>query len=170
MIFAIFSIAFLLTSIYLTVFKDKNTPSPFVEAFPEDDGEAARAALPDHIYMDAMGFGMGNCCLQVKCLFLPETWPLLPLTDFHWGYLSQVTLDQCCLPLSLQVTFQACSISEARYLYDQLATFCPIVVRTHCLEEFLQQNMLSMWKGSKKKKVNFASQNKWQWITVCLYC
>lgn len=28
----------------------------------------------------------------------------------------------------LQVTFQACSIYEARYLYDQLATFCPIVV------------------------------------------
>lgn len=34
--------------------------------FPADDGEAANAALPDHIYMDAMGFGMGNCCLQVK--------------------------------------------------------------------------------------------------------
>uniref|UniRef100_A0A8C2E8T5 Glutamate--cysteine ligase n=1 Tax=Cyprinus carpio TaxID=7962 RepID=A0A8C2E8T5_CYPCA len=76
-------------AINVPIFKDKNTPSPFVEAFPEDDGEAARAALPDHIYMDAMGFGMGNCCLQV--------------------------------------TFQACSISEARYLYDQLATFCPIV-------------------------------------------
>uniref|UniRef100_A0A8C2FR74 Glutamate--cysteine ligase n=1 Tax=Cyprinus carpio TaxID=7962 RepID=A0A8C2FR74_CYPCA len=75
--------------INVPIFKDKNTPSPFVETFPEDDGEAARGALPDHIYMDAMGFGMGNCCLQV--------------------------------------TFQACSISEARYLYDQLATFCPIV-------------------------------------------
>lgn len=48
-----------------SVFKDKRTPSPFVEQFPEDDGEAAKAALPDHIYMDAMGFGMGNCCLQV---------------------------------------------------------------------------------------------------------
>lgn len=46
------------------VFKDKNTPSPFIEAFPEDD-EAAKASKPDHIYMDAMGFGMGNCCLQV---------------------------------------------------------------------------------------------------------
>uniref|UniRef100_A0A667Y2S8 Glutamate--cysteine ligase n=1 Tax=Myripristis murdjan TaxID=586833 RepID=A0A667Y2S8_9TELE len=75
--------------INVPIFKDKCTPSPFVETFPEDDGEAARAALPDHIYMDAMGFGMGNCCLQV--------------------------------------TFQACSIDEARYLYDQLATFCPIV-------------------------------------------
>ncbi|XP_059557386.1 glutamate--cysteine ligase catalytic subunit isoform X5 [Myotis daubentonii] len=70
------------------IFKDKNTPSPFIETFPEDD-EAAKASKPDHIYMDAMGFGMGNCCLQV--------------------------------------TFQACSISEARYLYDQLATICPIV-------------------------------------------
>uniref|UniRef100_A0A672HLD1 Glutamate--cysteine ligase n=1 Tax=Salarias fasciatus TaxID=181472 RepID=A0A672HLD1_SALFA len=75
--------------INVPIFKDKRTPSPFVEEFPEDDGEGAQAALPDHIYMDCMGFGMGNCCLQV--------------------------------------TFQACSIDEARYLYDQLATFCPIV-------------------------------------------
>uniref|UniRef100_A0A8B9FXM8 Glutamate--cysteine ligase n=1 Tax=Amazona collaria TaxID=241587 RepID=A0A8B9FXM8_9PSIT len=75
--------------INVPIFKDKNTPSPFIETFPDDDGEAAKAAKPDYIYMDAMGFGMGNCCLQV--------------------------------------TFQACSISEARYLYDQLATICPIV-------------------------------------------
>lgn len=43
-----------------------------MEEFPEDDGEAARAALPDHIYMDAMGFGMGNCCLQVL-IYLKKT-------------------------------------------------------------------------------------------------
>lgn len=54
-----------LTLCSVSVFKDKCTQSPFGEEFPEDDGEAARAALPDHIYMDAMGFGMGNCCLQV---------------------------------------------------------------------------------------------------------
>ncbi|XP_037750144.1 glutamate--cysteine ligase catalytic subunit isoform X2 [Chelonia mydas] len=76
--------------INVPIFKDKNTPSPLTETFPKDDGEAAKAAKPDHIYMDAMGFGMGNCCLQV--------------------------------------TFQACSISEARCLYDQLATICPIVM------------------------------------------
>jgi len=30
------------------------------------DSEAKRgAAFPDHIYMDAMGFGMGCCCLQL---------------------------------------------------------------------------------------------------------
>lgn len=54
--------------IFHAVFKDKNTPSPFIETFPNDDGEAAKAAKPDYIYMDAMGFGMGNCCLQVKCI------------------------------------------------------------------------------------------------------
>lgn len=54
-------------SVFITaVFKDKNTPAPFIETFPEDE-EAAKASKPDHIYMDAMGFGMGNCCLQVPC-------------------------------------------------------------------------------------------------------
>ena len=47
------------------VFKDTNTPSPFVELFVNDDGCAAKNALPDHIYMDCMGFGMGCSCLQV---------------------------------------------------------------------------------------------------------
>lgn len=49
-----------------TVFKDVNTPSPFIEKFPEVEGEGAQAAQPDHIYLDAMGFGMGMCCLQVQ--------------------------------------------------------------------------------------------------------
>lgn len=49
-----------------TVFKDVNTPSPFIEKFPEVEGEGAQAAQADHIYLDAMGFGMGMCCLQVQ--------------------------------------------------------------------------------------------------------
>ncbi|KAL0281438.1 UNVERIFIED_CONTAM: hypothetical protein PYX00_002425 [Menopon gallinae] len=54
-------------AINIPIFKDVNTPSPFVENFEElgDDGESARAAVPDHVYMDAMGFGMGCCCLQL---------------------------------------------------------------------------------------------------------
>ena len=37
-----------------------------METFLNDhDGEGARASKPDHIYMDAMGFGMGNSCLQM---------------------------------------------------------------------------------------------------------
>ena len=52
------------------VFKDTNTPSPFIEEFSNDDGEGSKAAKPDHIYMDAMGFGMGCCCLQVSFCFV----------------------------------------------------------------------------------------------------
>lgn len=68
-----------------TVFKDKNTPSPFIETFPED-AEAMKASKPDHIYMDAMGFGMGNCCLQV--LFLVEGGPVssTPVTQICFMY------------------------------------------------------------------------------------
>ena len=56
-----------------TVFKDVNTPSPFIEKFPEVEGEGAQAAQPDHIYLDAMGFGMGMCCLQVQLQTKPKT-------------------------------------------------------------------------------------------------
>ncbi|XP_059154932.1 glutamate--cysteine ligase catalytic subunit-like [Physella acuta] len=54
-------------AINVPIFKDVNTKSPFVEDFSPlgDDGSSAEAAKPDHIYMDCMGFGMGNCCLQV---------------------------------------------------------------------------------------------------------
>ncbi|CAK8697356.1 glutamate--cysteine ligase catalytic subunit-like [Clavelina lepadiformis] len=50
-------------AINIPIFKDTNTPSPFIEKF--NDPEAQRAAKPDHIYMDCMGFGMGNSCLQL---------------------------------------------------------------------------------------------------------
>ncbi|XP_046544356.1 glutamate--cysteine ligase catalytic subunit-like [Haliotis rubra] len=79
-------------TINVPVYKDVNTEDPFIEDFSVlgDDGEAQRAAKPDNIYMDCMGFGMGNSCLQV--------------------------------------TFQACNIDEARLLYDQLTTLCPMLL------------------------------------------
>lgn len=77
-------------AINVPIFKDVKTPSPFIEKFPDVEGEGAKAAKVDHIYLDAMGFGMGMSCLQM--------------------------------------TFQACSINEARYLYDQLAAVTPIVM------------------------------------------
>jgi glutamate--cysteine ligase catalytic subunit len=54
------------------IFHDINTPRPFHDPtipfdrdiYPEDK-DALTAAKPDHIYMDAMGFGMGCCCLQI---------------------------------------------------------------------------------------------------------
>ncbi|KAJ2384368.1 glutamate--cysteine ligase, partial [Coemansia sp. RSA 2559] len=60
-------------AINMPVFHDANTPRPFIDPtipydrnlFPGDKEAAEGAALPDHIYMDAMGFGMGCCCLQI---------------------------------------------------------------------------------------------------------
>jgi glutamate--cysteine ligase catalytic subunit len=86
-------------AINVPIFKDAHTPSPFLEQCPshlpatyqgKSIPEVEPAALPDHIYMDAMCFGMGCCCLQV--------------------------------------TFQACSVQEARRLYDQLAPVTPIML------------------------------------------
>ena len=56
------------------IFKDVNTPSPFREdlAAYGDDGSSAAAAKDDHIYLDAMGFGMGLCCLQLTFQVRPH--------------------------------------------------------------------------------------------------
>lgn len=59
--------------INVPIFKDKNTPTPFrdptvdydLHKWPEDDDVRNGAAKDDHIYMDAMAFGMGSCCLQI---------------------------------------------------------------------------------------------------------
>uniref|UniRef100_A0A2P2HZV7 Glutamate--cysteine ligase n=1 Tax=Hirondellea gigas TaxID=1518452 RepID=A0A2P2HZV7_9CRUS len=56
-------------AINVPIYRDVNTPSPFTEDFtPYGDDEAgshSTAALPDHVYTDAMGFGMGCSCLQM---------------------------------------------------------------------------------------------------------
>ncbi|EJU04328.1 glutamate-cysteine ligase catalytic subunit, partial [Dacryopinax primogenitus] len=60
-------------AINLPIFEDTHTPKPFIDPtipwdralFPGDSEAKDGAALPDHIYMDAMGFGMGCCCLQM---------------------------------------------------------------------------------------------------------
>ena len=86
-------------AINMPIFFDENTPRPFVDPtvprdrnlWPEDANARDGAALDDHIYMDAMGFGMGCCCLQI--------------------------------------TFQACSVGEARRMYDAFVPVGPIMVR-----------------------------------------
>ena len=55
------------------VFKDEKTASPFkdptvdydLHLWPEDDDVRNGAAKDDCVYMDAMAFGMGSCCLQI---------------------------------------------------------------------------------------------------------
>ncbi|KAK4054315.1 glutamate--cysteine ligase [Microbotryomycetes sp. JL221] len=85
-------------AINMPIYHDKHTPKPFIDPavpfdrnkWPEDSNARDGAALPDHIYMDAMGFGMGCCCLQL--------------------------------------TFQACSVSEARRMYDAFVPVGPIML------------------------------------------
>lgn len=92
--------------INVPIYRDVKTLDPFVEDFSNlgDDGEAAAAALPNNVYMDAMGFGMGCCCLQVtfqacnineaRCLY-DQLAPLCPIalalsaaSPVHRGYLT----------------------------------------------------------------------------------
>ncbi|KRT80151.1 hypothetical protein AMK59_7672 [Oryctes borbonicus] len=47
-------------AINLPIYRDINTVIPV-----DDSYLYSKAALPDHVYMDAMGFGMGCCCLQL---------------------------------------------------------------------------------------------------------
>ncbi|KAH7132260.1 glutamate-cysteine ligase, partial [Dendryphion nanum] len=55
------------------VYKDENTPWPWkdptvnydLHQWPEDDDVRNGAAKDNFIYMDAMAFGMGSCCLQI---------------------------------------------------------------------------------------------------------
>ncbi|KAI0645912.1 glutamate-cysteine ligase catalytic subunit [Trametes meyenii] len=85
-------------AINLPLFIDTHTPRPFVDPtipwhrniYPEDSEAKNGAALIDHIYMDAMGFGMGCSCLQI--------------------------------------TFQACNVTEARRLYDALIPIAPLML------------------------------------------
>lgn len=49
--------------INLPISKDTFTRDPFIENF--NDAEAKKASKPNQVYMDAMGFGMGCCCLQI---------------------------------------------------------------------------------------------------------
>ncbi|GAA5914184.1 glutamate--cysteine ligase [Sporobolomyces salmoneus] len=85
-------------AINMPIYVDENTPRPFVDPtvprdrndWPEDANAREGAALDDHIYLDAMGFGMGCCCLQI--------------------------------------TFQACSVGEARRMYDAFVPVGPIML------------------------------------------
>jgi glutamate--cysteine ligase catalytic subunit len=55
------------------IFRDTQTPSPFqdptvdynLHKWPEDDDVRKGAAKENCVYMDAMAFGMGSCCLQI---------------------------------------------------------------------------------------------------------
>ncbi|RWS26456.1 glutamate--cysteine ligase catalytic subunit-like protein [Leptotrombidium deliense] len=88
--------------INIPIYRDVNTKDPFLEHF--NDEEAEDSARADHIYMDAMGFGMGCCCLQVTFqasniqearILYDQLTPLCPIlmalsaaSPIHRGYIS----------------------------------------------------------------------------------
>jgi glutamate--cysteine ligase catalytic subunit len=59
--------------INVPVFRDEKTPWPFwdptvnydLHKWPEDSDVRNGAVKENHVYMDAMAFGMGSCCLQI---------------------------------------------------------------------------------------------------------
>ncbi|XP_029670928.1 glutamate--cysteine ligase catalytic subunit isoform X1 [Formica exsecta] len=95
-------------AINITIYRDKNVPLLFREDLTNkgDDGSSSKASKDNHIYMDAMGFGMGCCCLQLtfqacniqeaRTLYDQLT-PLCPImlaltaaSPFYRGYISDV--------------------------------------------------------------------------------
>ncbi|KAJ3223275.1 hypothetical protein HK099_001316 [Clydaea vesicula] len=109
--------------INVPIFKDKNTPSPFKEALPlsiinatDEDFESIRKASNSD--------GRPILPLNRKDnLTLPDVIPDAQPDSIY--------LDAMCFGMGcscLQVTFQACSVEEARRLYDQLAVLTPIML------------------------------------------
>lgn len=82
-------------AINVPIYKDINTPNPYQENFAQakDGGQSARAAKPDHIYMDHMGFGMGCCCLQV-------TFQAVNIDEARWLYDQLTPITPVLLALS----------------------------------------------------------------------
>ncbi|XP_050448833.1 glutamate--cysteine ligase catalytic subunit isoform X2 [Cataglyphis hispanica] len=95
-------------AINIPIYRDKNMPLLFREDLTNkgDDGSSSKASKDNHIYMDAMGFGMGCCCLQLtfqacniqeaRTLYDQLT-PLCPImlaltaaSPFYRGYISDV--------------------------------------------------------------------------------
>lgn len=81
--------------INIPMYKDVNTPDHDTTVYERnwfipEDMESLKASKPGHIYLDAMGFGMGSSCLQM--------------------------------------TYQAPNVELARFLYDSLINFAPIML------------------------------------------
>ncbi|PIO74218.1 glutamate-cysteine ligase, catalytic subunit [Teladorsagia circumcincta] len=81
-------------AINVPIFKDKNTPKPYIEDLSAlGEGDMISAAKPDHIYMDHMGFGMGCCCLQV-------TFQAVNVDEARWLYDQLTPITPILLALS----------------------------------------------------------------------
>lgn len=90
---------------------DRAAACAVAAAAADADVGPALVPLPGHVHLDAMAFGMGCCCLQVR------------------GVARQVPpAGRTLLPPPLQVTFQARDLDESRALYDQLGVLSPLLL------------------------------------------
>lgn len=92
-------------SINVPVFKDTNTPSPFIDPTLRSINQHSTNYLVDHIYMDAMGFGMGCSCLQV-------TFQAADLEE------ARVLYDQLCPLTPIMLALGAASPAWKGFLSD----------------------------------------------------
>lgn len=106
----------------MPIYKDFNTPQPFIEALPTSVKNLSLDELKDvHCWSNSHS---------------ESTPPLLEfpkvLKDLAPDALdNHIYLDSMCFGMGcscLQITFQACSIEEGRKLYDHLAVMSPIMV------------------------------------------
>ena len=136
------------------IFKDTNTKDPFLEVF--EDSEAIAAQKADQVYMDAMGFGMGCCCLQVTfqasnlheaVVLYDQLTPVCPIAmalsasspahrgyltdrDCRWSIISQAVDDRTKEELGEEPsTSSAYRINKSRY--DSIDSYI-----SHCSEQY----------------------------------
>lgn len=96
-------------AINVPIYVDSNTPIPFVEKFTDE--EAQRASLPNHIYMDHMGFGMGLCCLQM-------TFQAVNIEEAKWLYDNLTPITPIMLALSAATPIFRSYLSDVDSRWD----------------------------------------------------
>ena len=102
--------------IRLPRFRDAHTPEGTPAGCPPPSTLEEALAM-DEVYMDAMAFGMGCCCLQAS-LIPSTTWHTIPFELDITRFFN----------FANQVTFQARDLAESRHLYDHLAVLSPILL------------------------------------------
>ncbi|TPX70410.1 glutamate---cysteine ligase [Spizellomyces sp. 'palustris'] len=116
-------------AINMPIFKDTNTPSPWLEPAPACLASILTKSLPDAI---AAGCSNGTVKETVEVAKHLDKGALPPLPELVPDALpDHIYMDAMCFGMGcccLQVTFQACSVEEARRLYDQLAVVAPIMM------------------------------------------
>lgn len=87
------------------IFRDRNTPSPFVEKIPEYAKDDLRAVKPDHVHLDSCTLGLGCGCLQVtfQASSVPE---------------ARVLYDQQAVLAPIMMALSASSPAIKGYLVD----------------------------------------------------